>query len=150
MQPKTTFRHKQCVYVCVCVWSSLSAYWASIWYGCQSCLWAAEQGKRAFTCPRSRPSVWSRELGSAVPSPVSPLVLHIQADSGAYLRDSMSPSRFPLRFPLEPPFAIGLVPSLSDHAIALPMTFTTKNRFRASDSQGSSMNRSFLFRYPMD
>ena len=88
--------------VCVCVWSSLSADWASTGYGCQSCLWSAEQGKRNFPCPRSRLRVWSRELGSAVPSRVSPLVLHTQAESGAYLRDSTSPSRFPLRFPLEP------------------------------------------------
>ena len=49
-----------------------------------------------------------------------------------------SPS--PLRFPLEPPCAIGLVPSLSGHAIALPMAFTTETRHRASSSQGSSIN----------
>ena len=42
--------------------------------------------------------------------------------------------------------AIGLVPSLSRHAVALPMTFTTENRHRASSSQGSSINGSFLFR----
>ena len=41
---------------------------------------------------------------------------------------------FPLRFPLEPPCSIRLVPSLSDHAIASPMTFTTENQHRASSS----------------
>ena len=59
-------------------------------YGCQSCSWSAEQGKRNFPCPRSRLRVWSRELGSAVPSRVYLLILHIQAESGAYLRDSTS------------------------------------------------------------
>ena len=92
----------------MCVWSSLSADWASTGYGCQSCLWSAEQGKRNFLCPRSRLRIWSLELDSAVSSRVSPLVLHTQAESGAYLRDSTSPSRFPLRFPLEQPCAIGL------------------------------------------
>ena len=132
--------------VYMCVWTSLSADWASTGYGYQSRLWSAEQGKRNFPCPRSRLRVWSRELGSAVPSRVSPLVLHTQAESGAYLRDYTSPSRFPLLFPLEPPCAIGLVPSLSGHSIALPMAFTTENRHRASSSQGSSINGSFLLR----
>ena len=98
-----------------------------------------------FPSPRSRLRVWSRELGSAVPSRVSPLVLHTQVESDANLRDSTSPC-FPLRFPLEPSYAIGLVPSLSGHAIALPMAFTTENRHRGSSSQGSSTNESFLFR----
>ena len=37
--------------------------------------------------------IWSRETGSAVPSRASPLIFHIQAKFGAYLRDSSS--RFP-------------------------------------------------------
>ena len=37
-----------------------------------------------FPFPRSRLRVWSRELGSAVPSRVSPLILHTQAESVAY------------------------------------------------------------------
>ena len=45
-----------------------------------------------FSCPRSRLRIWSRETGSAVPSRVSLLILHTQAESGAYSRDS---SRFP-------------------------------------------------------
>ena len=67
-------------------------------------------------------------LGSAVPSGVSVLMIHTQAESGAYLRDSTPPSsRLPLWFPLEPSCAIGLVPRLSGLTIALPMTFTTEN-----------------------
>ena len=85
-----------------------SADWASIRYGCQSFSWSAEKGKRNFPCSRSRLRIWSRELGSAVPSCVSPFVLHTQAESGAYLRDSTSLSRFPLRIPLEPSRTIGL------------------------------------------
>ena len=45
-----------------------------------------------FSCPRSRLRFWSRETGSAVPSRVSLLILHTQAESGAYSRGS---SRFP-------------------------------------------------------
>ena len=36
-----------------------------------------EQGKWTFSCPRSRLTIWSRETGSAVPSHVSLLVLHV-------------------------------------------------------------------------
>ena len=62
--------------------------------------------------------MWSRETGSAVPSRVSLLLLHTQAESGAYSRDF---SRFPRRrsfIYLGPPYAIGSVPSLSGHATA--------------------------------
>ena len=77
-----------------CVWSSLSADWVSTAYGCQSCLWLAEQGKWNFTCPRSRLRVWSRELGSVIPSRVSPLILHTQPESGTYLQDSTPGFRY--------------------------------------------------------
>ena len=40
-------------------------------YGCQSYSWSAEQGKRNVPCPCLRLIVWSRELGSVVPSRVS-------------------------------------------------------------------------------
>ena len=66
-------------------------------------------------------------LGSTVPSRVSPRIFYNLAESGAYLRDSTPPSRFPLHFLLEPLCAIGLVSSSSGHAIALPMAFTTEN-----------------------
>ena len=36
-----------------------------------------------FPCPRSRLRTWSREISSAVPSCVSLLILHTQAESGA-------------------------------------------------------------------
>ena len=105
-----------------------------------------QQGKRNFPCPRSRLRVWSRDSYSAVPSRISLLILHTQAESSVYLRYSTPPSRFPLRFPFELSCAIGLVPSLLGHAIALPMAFTTENQHRPSNSQGNSINGSFLFR----
>ena len=40
--------------------------------------------------------IWSRAMGSAIPSRVSLLILHTQAESGSYSRDS---SRFPRRRP---------------------------------------------------
>ena len=49
-----------------------------------------------FSCPRACLRIWSRETGSAVPSHVSLFILHTQAGSGAYLRDS---SRVPRRRP---------------------------------------------------
>ena len=50
-----------------------------------------------FSCPRSRRRVWSRETGLTVPSRVSPLILHTQAEYSTYSRVS---SRFPRRRPL--------------------------------------------------
>ena len=42
-----------------------------------------------YPCPRSRLRIWSRKTGSAVPSRVSLLNLHInQAESGAYSQES--------------------------------------------------------------
>ena len=49
-----------------------------------------------FLHPLSRMRIRSRETGSAVPSRVSLLIFHTQAESGAYSRDS---SRFPRRRP---------------------------------------------------
>ena len=54
-------------------------------------------GEKKSPCPRSRLRIWPRETGSAVPSRVSLLILHFQAESGAYSRDS---SGFPRRRPL--------------------------------------------------
>ena len=56
-----------------------------------ACGQLAEQGKRNFPCPRSRLRVWSRQLGSAVPSRVSPLVLHTQASIRTVMRHRASP-----------------------------------------------------------
>jgi len=67
------------------------------------------------------------------------LILHTQAESGAYVWDFTPPPRFPLRLPLEPSCAIGIVPSLSGDAYCvtddLPRTGTG-----ASNSQGTSIN----------
>ena len=98
----------------------------------------AEQGKLIFPCPRSRLRIWSRETGPAVPSRVSLLILHTQAESGAYSRGS---SRVPRRCPfiyLKPPYAIGSVPSLSGHAIAYRWRSLPRvRRHGASKPQGS-------------
>ena len=47
-----------------------------------------------FPCHRTRLRIWSRETGSAVPSLISLLILHTQAESGVYSRHS---SQFPRR-----------------------------------------------------
>ena len=82
------------VYIGMYIWSSYVAEYGST--GCQSCSWSAEKEKLMFPCPRARLRFWSRETGSAVPSHVSLLILHTQAGSAAYSRDS---SRFPRRRP---------------------------------------------------
>ena len=88
--------------------------------------------------PSAPENLVSRD-GLAVPSRVSLLILHTQAESGAYLRDS---SRVPRRRPfiyLKQPYAIGSVPSLSGHAIAYRWRPLPKvRRHRASKPQGSS------------
>ena len=79
------------------------------------------------------------ETGSVVMLRVSLLILHIQAKSGAYSRDSF---RFPRRRPFiysKPPYAIGSVPSLSGHAIAYRWRSVPRiHRHRASSPEGSS------------
>ena len=85
--------------------------------------------------------------GFGRPVPRQPARLNTQAESGAYSRDS---SRFPRRFPFYlfiPPYAIGLVPNLSGHAIAhrwrpLPRV----RRHRASSPQDSYSNGCCLCR----
>ena len=75
--------------------------------------------------------------GFSRPVPRQPAHLHIQAESGAYSRDS---SRLPRRRPfMKPPYAIGSVPSLSGHAIAYRWrSLPRARRHRASTPQGSS------------
>ena len=77
--------------------------------------------------------------GFGSPVPRQPAHLHTQAESGAYLRDS---SRVPRRRPfihLQPPYAIGSVPSLSGHAIAYRWRSLPRvRRHGASKPQGSS------------
>ena len=56
--------------------------------------------REIFPCPRSRLRFWFRETDLAVPSRVSLLILHTQAESGAYSRDcSRCPRRRPYIFP---------------------------------------------------
>ena len=75
-------------------------------------------GKMEISLSPFAPENLSRDVGSAVLSRVSPLILHTRAESGAYVRDSAPPSHSPLRFPSDSSCAIGLVPSLSVHATA--------------------------------
>ena len=80
------------------VWSSQTTEYKSTGWACQSCPWPAEQGK--FPCSRSRLRIWFREKDLAVPSRVSLLILHTQAEYGAYSRDcSRCPRRRPYIFP---------------------------------------------------
>ena len=81
-------------------------------------------------------SLVSRD-GFSRPVPRQPAHLHTQAESGAYLRDS---SRVPRRRPfMKPPYAIGPVPSLSNHAIAYRWRSLPRvRRHRARKPQGSS------------
>ena len=94
-----------------------------------------------FSCPRSRLRIWSRETDSAIPSRVSLVITHTkQAESGAYSRDS---SDFLGGVHLFiPPYAIGLVPSLSGHAIAYQWrrSLTRVHRYRAGIPQRNSNN----------
>ena len=75
--------------------------------------------------------------GFTRPVPRQPAHFHIQAESGAYLRDS---SRVPRRRPfMKPPYAIGSVPSSSDHLIAYRWRSLPRAcRHRASKPQRSS------------
>ena len=94
---------------------------------------------------RLRLRKWSHETSSAVPSRISLLILHTQAESGAYSRDS---SRFPRRrLFIKLPTAIWSVPSLSGHAIAYQWRSTPRvRRHRAGSLQGSSSNGCCLCR----
>ena len=62
--------------------------------GCQSC--SGELNREKFPCTRSRLRIWFREIGLAVPSRVSLLILYTNAESRAYSR---YPSRVPRRRP---------------------------------------------------
>ena len=76
-------------------------------------------------------------FGSLVPR--QPGHLHTQAESGAYLRDSSRVPRQRTFIYLKPPYAIGSVPSLSDHSIACRWRSLPRvRRPRASKPQGSS------------
>ena len=94
-----------------------------------------------FPCLRSRLIIWSRETGSTVPSRISLLILHTQAESGALLTGFLPISAAASIYLSKPPYAIGSVPSLSGHAIAYRWRSLPRiRRHRASKPQGSSNN----------
>ena len=75
--------------------------------------------------------------GFCNPVPCQPARPHTQAESDAYLRDSSGVPRW--RLFMEPPYAIGSVPSLSGHATAYRWRSLPRVRqHRASKPQGSS------------
>ena len=85
-------------------------------------------------------------------SPVArqPAHLHTQAESGAYLRDSSRVPRWRPFIYLQPPYAIGSVPSLSGHAIAYRWRSLPRvHRHGASKPQGSS-ERALPWQVTMD
>ena len=96
--------------------------------------------REIFNCPHSRLRIRSPETGSAVPSRVRSLLISIlEAESGAYLRDSSQVQRWRPFTYLKPPYAIGSVPSLSGHAVAYRWRSLPRfRRHRASKPQGSS------------
>ena len=133
------------MYICMYVLPALSAEYGLTGCGCQSCLSSAEQRKRFLPCPRSRLKIWSRDLGSAVPSRVSPLILHTYyAELGVYSRGFC---RFPPRRPHIPSNVFGSVPSLSGHAAAYRWgSLPTIRRYFVSSPQASLINGSSSFR----
>ena len=92
------------------------------------------------------PDNWSREAGWVVPSRVSVLILHTQAESGDFSRDSS-------RFPRRRPFIYTVIrhrvnTELSGHAIAYQWRSLPRvRRHRTSCSQGSSSNGCRIFSF---
>ena len=88
--------------------------------------------------------------GCGSPVPRQPALLHTQAESGAYLRDS---SRVPRRRPFiyfKTLYVIESVPSLSGHAVAYRWRSLPRvRRYRATKYQGSS-ERVLPWQVPMD
>ena len=85
------------------------------------------------------------------PVPRQAAHLRIQAESGAYLRDSFRVSRRRPFIYLKPPYAIGSVPSLSGHAITYRWRSLPRvRRHRASKPQGSCSKRVLPWQVTMD
>ena len=104
---------------------------------CQSCSWSAEQGNLFFSCTRSCLRIWSRETGSAVPSCLSLLISILRLNQVLTGFLPSSAAGFTYLFKLT--YAIGLVPSLSGHAIEdLWRSLPRARRHRASKPQDSS------------
>ena len=100
-----------------------------------------EYQNSVFPCPRSRLRIWFHETGSAIPSRVSLLIFHTQAESGAYSRDS---SRFPRRCPF---IYIALRHRASPEFIRSRNCVPTAITAEASSPQRSSSNGCCLFRF---
>ena len=90
--------------------------------------------------------LWSRETGLTVPSRVSSLIRHTQAESGAH---SWNPPAFRGGVHLfMPPTAIGSVSSLSGHVIAYRWRLLPRAHPHGARSlQCSPSNGCCLFRY---
>ena len=92
--------------------------------------------KFIFPCPRACLRVWSREMSSTGPSRVSLLISILKLN--LVLTYGIPPELRRRPF-IKPPYAIGSVPSLSDHAIAYRWRSLPRvRRHRASKSQSSS------------
>lgn len=79
-------------------------------------------------------------FGCPVPrQPVYSLMSHTQAESGYYLRNTTSPSRFSVWYQLEPSRTIASVPSSIRYRKDVPMAFTTDSP--PAKGQTSSMSR---------
>ena len=91
-------------------------------------------------CPRSRLRIWFRETGLAIPSRVSLLILHTQAESGAYSRDS---SRCPQRRPyIFTTTHHRVSPEFIGSRSCVPMVFTAESPLAQGQysPQGNSSN----------
>ena len=81
-------KHHIYIYICTCMVSTSSRVWINrvrkITNPARDQL---GQEKWILSCLRSHLRIWSRKTSSAVPSRVSPLILHTQTKFGAYLRD---------------------------------------------------------------
>ena len=78
-----------------------------------------------FSCLRSRLTIWSRETGVAVPSHVSLLILHSQAESGTFSRGS---SLFPrLRLFIYTAMRHRVSPEFFGSRNCLPIVFTAES-----------------------
>ena len=83
--------------MCDQTWSALSAEYGSTGYGCQSCLWSAEQGKMIFSLSPFTPENLVSRDGFSRPVPREPAYSSHSAESGAYSRNFS-------RFRRRPPF----------------------------------------------
>ena len=71
--------------------------------------------------------IWSRETGSAAPSRVSLLILHTQAEFGAYLRDScLVPRRGPFIY-VKTTIRHRVSPEFIESRNCVPMAFTAES-----------------------